>query len=186
MALLRTDVSEESIVSINRVIKIGELGTRLVTSKPKHAAKKFYVSHRRENLKSYDVMCVSCKLRTSCTYKNEAIPVTDHGGLYGCEMLRILHCVNNRLTDGGGVLILTQRQRSTLPNTFSFLPLVLVSVRYRVNTVAQWRLQMFPSEVQKKPAINSHADQSSPNNLWQNESKTVTAFTHLITINMHI
>jgi hypothetical protein len=33
-----------------------------------------------------------------------AIPVTGLGGLRGCEMLRILHCLDNRLTDGGKVV----------------------------------------------------------------------------------
>jgi hypothetical protein len=36
--------------------------------------------------------------------KSEAIPVTGHGGLYGCEMLRIPHCQDNWLTDGGEVV----------------------------------------------------------------------------------
>jgi hypothetical protein len=30
--------------------------------------------------------------------KNKAVPVTGRGGLWGCEMLRILHCLDNRLT----------------------------------------------------------------------------------------
>jgi hypothetical protein len=30
--------------------------------------------------------------------KGEAIPVTGRGGLYGCEMLRIPHCLDNGLT----------------------------------------------------------------------------------------
>jgi hypothetical protein len=33
--------------------------------------------------------------------KSKAITVTGRGGLYGCEMLRIPHCLYNRLTDGG-------------------------------------------------------------------------------------
>jgi hypothetical protein len=31
-------------------------------------------------------------------YKSKAILVTGLGGLYGCEMLRIPHCLDNRLT----------------------------------------------------------------------------------------
>jgi hypothetical protein len=31
----------------------------------------------------------------------KAIPVTDHRGLYGCEMLMFPHCIDNQLTDGG-------------------------------------------------------------------------------------
>jgi hypothetical protein len=36
--------------------------------------------------------------------KSKAIPVTGRGGLEGCEMLRIPHCLDNRLTDGGKVV----------------------------------------------------------------------------------
>jgi hypothetical protein len=45
--------------------------------------------------------------------KNKAIPVTGRGGLYGYEMLRIPHCLDNRLTDGGRIVSLTHRQRTT-------------------------------------------------------------------------
>jgi hypothetical protein len=34
----------------------------------------------------------------------KAIPVTGHRGLWGCEMLRIPHCLDNQLTDGGKVV----------------------------------------------------------------------------------
>jgi hypothetical protein len=36
-------------------------------------------------------------------YESKAIPVTGCGGLYGCEMLKIPHCLNNLLTNGGKV-----------------------------------------------------------------------------------
>jgi hypothetical protein len=36
--------------------------------------------------------------------KSKAIPITDLGGLQGCEILRIPHCLDNRLTDGGKVV----------------------------------------------------------------------------------
>jgi hypothetical protein len=49
------------------------------------------------------------------------MPVTGHGGLYGCEMLRALHCVDNRLTDGGEVVGLTHRPRPTLLKFYYFL-----------------------------------------------------------------
>jgi hypothetical protein len=41
--------------------------------------------------------------------KGIAIPVTGRGGPWGCEMLRLPHFVNNRLTDGGKVVSLTRR-----------------------------------------------------------------------------
>jgi hypothetical protein len=34
---------------------------------------------------------------------SKAVQVTDHGGLLGYEVLRIVHRLNNRLTDGGEV-----------------------------------------------------------------------------------
>jgi hypothetical protein len=45
--------------------------------------------------------------------KNKAIHLTGRGGLWGCEMLRIPHSVDSRLTDGGKVVSLTHRQRFT-------------------------------------------------------------------------
>jgi hypothetical protein len=36
--------------------------------------------------------------------ESEAIPVTFRGGLYGCEMLRIQHCLDNRLTVNSEIL----------------------------------------------------------------------------------
>jgi hypothetical protein len=44
--------------------------------------------------------------------KSKAIPVTGLGGLQSCEMLRISHCLDNRLRDGGKVVSL--RTRHTL------------------------------------------------------------------------
>jgi hypothetical protein len=46
-------------------------------------------SHRRENLKSY---------------KSKGIPVTGRGGPKGCEMSRLLHFLDNQLTNGGEVI----------------------------------------------------------------------------------
>jgi hypothetical protein len=40
-------------------------------------------------------------------------PLTGCGGLLGCEMLRIPHCLNNRLTDGDKVVSRKHRPRST-------------------------------------------------------------------------
>jgi hypothetical protein len=51
--------------------------------------------------------------------KGKVIPVTGREGPYGCERLRLLHLLDNRLTDGGKVVSLTA------PGRF----LVLISVR---------------------------------------------------------
>jgi hypothetical protein len=42
-----------------------------------------------------------------------AIHVSGRRSLYGCEMLRIPYCLDNRLTDGGKVVSLTHRSRCT-------------------------------------------------------------------------
>jgi hypothetical protein len=48
-----------------------------------------------------------------------AIPVAGRGGLQGCEMLRILNFIDNRLTDSGKDVNLTHRPRSTPQKHFS-------------------------------------------------------------------
>jgi hypothetical protein len=45
--------------------------------------------------------------------KSKAIPIIGRGGLWGCEVLRISHCLGNRLTDGGKVVSPTYQLRST-------------------------------------------------------------------------
>jgi hypothetical protein len=63
--------------------------------------------------------------------ESKAISVTGRGGLYGCEMLMIQHCLDSRLIDGGSeVVSITHRLRSTHhKHLFLFLSLLLVSVR---------------------------------------------------------
>jgi hypothetical protein len=60
--------------------------------------------------------------------KVKAIPVTGHEGLWGCEMLRIPHCLDSRLTDDGKVDITTHRPRST-PQKHYFSASGTLSVR---------------------------------------------------------
>jgi hypothetical protein len=45
--------------------------------------------------------------------------VTEHGGLYSCEMLRIPQCLDNRLRDDGKVVSPTHKPRSTPQKHFS-------------------------------------------------------------------
>jgi hypothetical protein len=45
--------------------------------------------------------------------KSKDIPVTGRGGLQGCEMLKIPHCLDNRLIGGCKVVSLTHRSHST-------------------------------------------------------------------------
>jgi hypothetical protein len=50
--------------------------------------------------------------------KSKAIHVTGRGGLQSCEMLRISHCLDNWLTDGGKTVSPTHRPRSTPQNNY--------------------------------------------------------------------
>jgi hypothetical protein len=62
--------------------------------------------------------------------KSKAIPVTGCGALWGCEMFRIPRCLDIRLTDGGKVVSLTHRPRSTPQKLFClFMFPVLIPVR---------------------------------------------------------
>jgi hypothetical protein len=45
-------------------------------------------------------------------YESEGVPLTGHGGLYGCKTSRI-HFLGSRLTDGGEVVSLTLPLRYT-------------------------------------------------------------------------
>jgi hypothetical protein len=36
--------------------------------------------------------------------KSKVVPVIGRGGLWGCEVLRVPHCLDNQLTDGGKVV----------------------------------------------------------------------------------
>jgi hypothetical protein len=72
-------------------------------------------------------LTVNCEILATCssTYNpvrtsqeahsvSKAIPVTGHGGLQGCEMLRISQCLGSRLTVGGKFVNPMHRPRSTL------------------------------------------------------------------------
>jgi hypothetical protein len=59
--------------------------------------------------------------------KNKAIPLIGRGDLQGCKILRIQHCLDNRLTDGSKVVNPAHRPRST-PQKHYFLLLVLISI----------------------------------------------------------
>jgi hypothetical protein len=52
--------------------------------------------------------------------KRKAIPIIGRGGLQGCEMLRMPHCPDNRLTDGSQVVSLARRPRFTPQKHYFF------------------------------------------------------------------
>jgi hypothetical protein len=56
------------------------------------------------------LICLSLSV---CLINYRVIPVTGHGGTHDCVMLRILHRLDNRLTDGGKVPNPTHRPRYT-------------------------------------------------------------------------
>jgi hypothetical protein len=49
--------------------------------------------------------------------ESKTIPVIRHGGLEGCEMLRIPECLDSVLTDGSKVISLTHRPLRYSPET---------------------------------------------------------------------
>jgi hypothetical protein len=51
--------------------------------------------------------------------KHKPLPVTGRGDPWGCEMLRIPKCLENRLTDGGGVVSPTHWPHSS-PQKYNF------------------------------------------------------------------
>jgi hypothetical protein len=80
-------------------------------------------------------LCFSQNQLTTVKKKGKAIPVT--GDPQGCETLRVPHYLDNRLTDGGKVVILTRRPPFTPPGRF----LVLICVRGWVDPRAIVRLE---------------------------------------------
>jgi hypothetical protein len=48
---------------------------------------------------------------TDSKNNNNNIPVTEYGGPYGCEMSRLPHFLDNRLTDGGEAVGVMSRLR---------------------------------------------------------------------------
>jgi hypothetical protein len=57
-------------------------------------------------------------LTESIKKKSIVIPVTGRGGPQGREMLRIPHCLDNRLIDGGKVVSPTHRPHFTAQKHF--------------------------------------------------------------------
>jgi hypothetical protein len=58
----------------------------------------------------------------------KAIPVTGAGSLLGCQMLRVPHCLDNRLTDGGKVVSPTHQPHLTPQKHYYFFNVpVLIS-----------------------------------------------------------
>jgi hypothetical protein len=55
---------------------------------------------------------------------SKTILVTGRGGLQGFEILRIPHCLDNRITNGGEVVSLKRRPRFT-PRTIFWYPILL-------------------------------------------------------------
>jgi hypothetical protein len=64
--------------------------------------------------------------------EKKTIPVAGRGGLQGCETLRIPHCLDNRLKDGGKVVSSTH-WLSSIPQKHYFSASGLISARDCVN-----------------------------------------------------
>jgi hypothetical protein len=81
--------------------------------------------------------------------KGKAILVTDHGGPYGCQTLRLQDFLDNRLTDGGEIVSLTRRPPFTpgkipgiippkIMHTFTRLPIFPVSEKCSSAQYYRW------------------------------------------------
>jgi hypothetical protein len=57
--------------------------------------------------------------------KSKAIPATDRGDQYCCEMSRLPHFLDNRLTDGGEAVSLTRRPAARNPQENSWYSFLL-------------------------------------------------------------
>jgi hypothetical protein len=67
-------------------------------------------------------LCIGLRKRKVVKTQQRAIkiiPVRGRGGLYGCQMLRITYCLENRLIDGGNVVSPTHWPRSTPQKYYS-------------------------------------------------------------------
>jgi hypothetical protein len=68
-----------------------------------------------------------CIIKAQEKIESKVITVTGRGGLQGCEILKIPHCLDSRLTDGCKVVSPSHRPRST--PRYICLFLVLISIR---------------------------------------------------------
>jgi hypothetical protein len=76
---------------------------------------------RDNGLKNRIVPAKAGRLMVAGKIKGKAIPVTGCGVPQGCEMSRLPHFLDNRLTDGGKVVSLTRRPPFTsrkIPRTY--------------------------------------------------------------------
>jgi hypothetical protein len=70
--------------------------------------------------------------------KSKAIPVTGCGGLNGCEVLRIPHCLDSWLTDGSEVASLTHQPLCTSQKHFLFVSGIHFSYRLSKPKGLEW------------------------------------------------
>jgi hypothetical protein len=68
------------------------------------------------------------------TVEIKAIVAPGNGGLWDCEKLRITYCLDNRLTDGGGVVRLSCRP-CTLLSVGILMVLISVGGSFNPRTV---------------------------------------------------
>jgi hypothetical protein len=65
---------------------------------------------------NYILATIACTVKVK---RSKVIPLTARGGLQGYGMLRVPHCLDNRLTGGGKVVSLTHRPRCNPQKHFS-------------------------------------------------------------------
>jgi hypothetical protein len=82
-----------------------------------------YQKKERKNIRNNGFLPALQQARPKDTGESstaKAIPVTCRGGLWCCQMLKIPHCLDSRLTDGGKVVSPTHRLRSTTQKHYFF------------------------------------------------------------------
>jgi hypothetical protein len=71
-------------------------------------------------------------VNVACPARSEAVSVTGRGSPQGCEIFRIAHCPNNRLTVGGEVI-----SRALSPQT-----VLLLTKHFVITYPLQWDLKV--------------------------------------------
>jgi hypothetical protein len=115
VALVRTDFSEERIASIIRMKRISELGTNCKLLLTLFLARRFLLPDDGGDTFLRKVSTYRSQMathRNDTNLEGTAIPVTRRA------MLGIQHFLGHQLRDGGEVLSLMHRPRSTLGNVY--------------------------------------------------------------------